>query len=73
MPTMSRKSLIRPSKCLNLDKHPHEDFSLKQFFFSDRPKETEKMLTMLKKRKVFISKPRLKQILDERKKKSFLN
>ena len=31
------------------------------------------MLTILKKRKVFISKPRLKQILDERKEKSFLN
>jgi hypothetical protein len=31
------------------------------------------MLTILKKRKVFISKQRLKVILDERKKKSFLN
>jgi len=30
-------------------------------------------MTKLKKRKVFISKPRLKQILDERKKKTFLN
>jgi hypothetical protein len=73
MPTMSKKTLIRPSKCMNLDKGTREDFSLKQFFFSDRPKDTDKMMTILKKRKVFISKPRLKQILDERKKKSFLN
>jgi len=39
----------------------------------DKKEKTERMIAVLKKRKVFISKARLKQILDERKKKSFLN
>jgi len=73
MPTMSKKTIIRKNKNLNLDKGTDENFSLKKFLWSDKRKFTDHMLTILKKRKVFISKPRLKMILDERKKKSLLN
>jgi len=37
MPTMSKKSLIRPSKCMNLEAGTRDDFSLKQFFYSENP------------------------------------
>lgn len=73
MPTMSKKTIIRKNKNLQLDKGKVDGFSLKKFFWSDDHAFTDPKLNKLKKRKVFISKPRLKMILDERKKKSFLN
>ena len=68
MPTMSKKTRVRPNKSLKLDQGENEEFSLKNFFFSDNKPFTDHMLTILKKRKVFISKPRLKQIEEERRK-----
>jgi len=72
---MGKKTIIRKNKNAGLDKGTREEFSLKNFFFmeKDKKEKTERMIAVLKKRKVFISKARLKQILDERKKKSFLN
>lgn len=75
MPTMGKKTIIRKNKNAGLDRGTREEFSLKNFFFmeKDKKEKTERMIAVLKKRKVFISKARLKQILDERQKKSFLN
>lgn len=73
MPTLGRKTLVKNNKNLGLDKGNVEDFTLKRFFFTDNQPFTDHMLTILKKRKVFISRPRLRAILEERKKKSFLN
>jgi hypothetical protein len=75
MPTLGKKSIIRHNTNLGLDKGRVESFSLKKFYFSEekKQKENERRLSILKKRKVFISLPRLKKQLEERKKKSFLN
>ena len=64
---------MRDNKSLGLDKGNVSEFSLKKFYFSDKPDFTYHMLDILKKRKVFISLPRLRALLEERKKKSFLN
>jgi hypothetical protein len=69
MPTMSRKTVISRNKYLHLDLDPQPDLALKMYFFSDNRQFTDHMLTILKKRKVFISKARIKMILEERDRK----
>jgi hypothetical protein len=65
MPTMCSNTLIAKRRT-NLDTGNSKNFSLMKRLFSDNPEKTNRMLDILKKRKVYISKPRLKQILDER-------
>jgi hypothetical protein len=60
MPTFGRKTIMRHNKTIGLDKGTIEDFSLNKFLFSDNPQLTDHMMKTLKKRKVFLSLPRLK-------------
>lgn len=50
MPTFGKKTIIRFNKSLGLDKRVNEEFTLKDFLYSDEPKTTNHMLSKLRKR-----------------------
>lgn len=73
MPTFGKKTIIRFNKSLGLDKRQNEEFSLKDFLYTDDPKTTNHMLAKLRKRNYNLKMSNLKAQLDSRKKKTFLN
>lgn len=51
MPTFGKKTVIRRTRSLELDKHPNPDFKLKDYLFSDDRQMTDNMLDLIQKRK----------------------
>jgi len=50
MPTFGKKTIIRYNKTLGLDKRVNDDFTLKDFLYTDDQKQTNHMLSKLRKR-----------------------
>ena len=50
MPTNGKKTIIRYNKSLGLDKKASEDFTLKDFLYTNDPKTTNRMMSKLRKR-----------------------
>lgn len=73
MPTFGKKTIIRYNKSLGLDKRQNEDFTLKDFLYTDEPKTTNHMLSKLRKRNYNLKMSNLKAQLASKKKKTFLN
>lgn len=73
MPTFGKKTIIRYNKTLGLDKRANEEFTLKDFLYTDAPKTTDRMLSKLRKRNYNLKMANLKAQLASRKRKTFLN
>ena len=73
MPTFGKKTIIRYNKSLGLDKRANEEFTLKDYLYTDDPKMTNHMLAKLRKRNYNLKMSNLKAQLASRKKKTFLN
>ena len=73
MPTFGKKTIIRYNKSLNLDKRGNEDFTLRDFLYTDDAKTTNHMMNSLRKRNYNLKMSNLKAQLASKKKKTFLN
>jgi len=75
MPTFGPKNIIKTNKSLGIDKSTNPDFTLKNFYFAEKDKAefTKHKLDALKKRRCRLNEKQLRETLDQRQKKSFLN
>ena len=73
MPTFGKKTLIRTSQSLGLDRVKRPELSLNQYLTVKDSDVTNHRLKLLKKRNCRFSHERLKTILNERKKKTAMN
>lgn len=75
MPTFGTKTIIKANKSLGIDKQKMPELTLKSFYFNEKKTSdfTSSKWETLKKRRCQFNSKELRETLEQRKKKSFLN
>jgi len=73
MPSCSKKTIIRENTNLGLDRAEKPDFSLNNFYYSSDKAKTDASLQTIKRRMCPVKKKEVNNVIDGRKKKTFLN